>query len=281
MKHIPVLILTIIFTGLLFPGCELGNAGAEPDEKTAEELKAELIDKDWELRTVETGEYATFVPEEDTMYTLTFFADGTFKGKKLCNQCGGEYEIDHSKNLVFTDFSCTEIACFGYQKEIDFRNTLVERNHSFHFEDNRLFINVNGGEEEAEFFKFAESSSLKDVVLANPENFNRSDWPGSYYSLEEAEITGDSLWVKVYYSGCGPHDLNVVFYNYFLESYPVQAHAIVAHKNEDCRAAFTSGEMFDLMLLKKEYQKVYGEKGTIDISVRQQDSTLRQLRYSF
>lgn len=118
--------------------------------------------------------------------------------------------------------------------------------------------------------------------MGDPENFTRSDWPNSHYSLLESEITGDFLWLKVFYSGCGPHDLNVVFYNYFMESIPIQAHAVITHRNELCDAVFISDEMFDLSPLKKKYQQLYGgENGEISISIQQNDSTLKQLLYNF
>lgn len=128
MKYIPVFISTIILSGLLFYGCDIGNADSDKNDLSAKELKAELIDKVWELRTVEAGGYGIYAPEEDSMYTLRFFEDGSFEGNDCCNKCGGEYRIDDDKNLVFlnisvlkwlvTDSSTKLVSAPGYIKAV-------------------------------------------------------------------------------------------------------------------------------------------------------------------
>ncbi len=279
MRSLLLFILGLIATTLaLLPACDDNISSTIP--QTTDELKASLINKNWELRSIEKDGYGIYAPETDSTYTLRFAEDGSFIGKELCNTCGGAYKIVAPNHLQFSDYSCTEMACHGFQHTINFGGALIETPKPFYFKDDRLFITVQENDETAKRFKFAESHKMKDVIMADQKEFERADWPNSSHHMLEAEINGDSLWVKVGFSGCGPHDLNVVFYNYFMESYPVQAYAIVAHKNEACRAVFQSEETFDLSPLKEEYQQYYSDEGTIRLSILQ-DSTLKQLDYTF
>ncbi|SMO47498.1 META domain-containing protein [Gracilimonas mengyeensis] len=250
--------------------------------KTPEELKAALINKNWELRSVEENGYGVYAPESDSMYTLNFSAGGGVGGRILCNSCGGNYSISPPNRLFISGYFCTEIACQSPRHPLDFSEAVINQSNPFYFDDNRLFITVGKEGQSTREFRFAPKHATKEVIMARQEDFDRSEWPDGMYQLDEANIAGDSLYIKITYSGCGPHDLNLVFNNYFMESLPVQAYAIITHKNEACRAVFRSEETFDLTPLKKEYRKGYGNgEGTIDISIRQNGETETKLRYEF
>lgn len=291
MKHIYLLFFFAIVSGLLFSECSSspdfgsGQIDDGTNGQSPQELRAELTQKSWELRTVNVGEHAIYIPENDSMYSLNFFQNGNVEGMDLCNECTGSYviEVQNTITLRFPDFSCTEMACQGYQGAIDFSETLNGLSNTFHFENGRLYIDVNPENEFPERFKFEDkNASAKEVVLADPANFERSDWPdGDYHSLE-AVINRDTLSINLGYSGCAPHDLNLVFSDYFLESDQVQAYAVVAHKKEECRAAFITEENFDLTPLKEQYQEAYNEfLGNIEIIIQKGDETQQKLRYLF
>ncbi|MEX0720478.1 MAG: META domain-containing protein [Balneolaceae bacterium] len=277
------LTLLILFVGFAFFGCDVEDANLD-DKVPVEEIKANLTASKWELRSVEEEGYGIFAPENDTMYTINFFDDGSLEGKDACNRCEGNYEIDSSGKLIINEMACTEMACHGFQHTISYAYSLHGEN-SFSFEDEQLYITLNDEENESHTFRFAdaESDSPKKVIMAHLDNFIRSNWADGGYHKLEADINKDTLSVELSYSGCGIHDLNIIFYNYFMESFPVQAYAVVAHKNEACRAVFSSKERFDLTPLKKEYQRYYGdsEEDVIDISIWEDGKTLYQIRYAF
>ncbi len=119
------------------------------------------------------------------------------------------------------------------------------------------------------------------IIMADPADFDREDWPDGFYDVEEAEITGDILRLQVTYSGCREHDFDLVAWNYFMESHPVQAYALLAHDREPCDMVLSAELRFDLTPLKDEYQRQYGTSGVIDLSLRDRGETYTTLRYAF
>lgn len=112
-----------------------------------------------------------------------------------------------------------------------------------------------------------------EIVLADPADFAPEDWPSGTYTVTKAEIEGDVLHLRVTYGGCGDHDFELVAWNYFMESHPVQVHALLAHEREACEALFEKDLEFDLTPLKRAYQDSYGMSGTIILSVRDPGET--------
>lgn len=284
MKNLTFLIL-LFFAGLLISSCGDSLVYPYPDEwndKTPEEIKEELTDKNWQLRSIQRDGYSIYAPENDSMYTIRFADDGTIGANDVCNQCGGEYEITPSKQLMLESIFCTEAACNQFPQKMPFTSVLAGKELPFYMQDNYLYVSLkNDGESKLYVFADADEVPVKKVVMANPTNFDQANWlDGSFHHLE-AEIINDTLSIDLGYSGCGPHDLNLVFYNYFMESYPVQAYAFIAHKNEGCRAVFRSQEKFDLTPLKKEYQTSYGKEGIISISIIRDGEAQETLQYSF
>ena len=98
------------------------------------------------------------------------------------------------------------------------------------------------------------------VILANGIG---SDYPVMHpYEINNTEIAGDTLKVQVTYSGgCKEHGFCLIAWNYFLESYPVQAKLLLSHNaNKDyCDARITSELKIDLSPLREEYIKQYGK----------------------
>lgn len=103
------------------------------------------------------------------------------------------------------------------------------------------------------------------------------------YALNSATITGDTLNISVSYSGgCEEHQLTLVVSETFLESFPVQLHAFIAHNanGDTCEAYPTDNYRFDLTSIKKMYQKAYHQKaGTIILRLK--DAPDGELTYEF
>ena len=78
---------------------------------------------------------------------------------------------------------------------------------------------------------------------------------------------GDTLTVTVSYSGgCEAHQFTLVASNVFMESYPVQLGASLAHdaNGDRCEAWLTEDWDFDLTPIKRMYQDAYRQDvGTI------------------
>lgn len=92
------------------------------------------------------------------------------------------------------------------------------------------------------------------------------------YVLNSATITDDILDISVSYSGgCKDHPFTLVVSDKFLESFPVQLHASLAHNANDdtCEAYPTENYRFDLTPIKKMYQEAYRqEAGTVILRLK-------------
>ena len=103
------------------------------------------------------------------------------------------------------------------------------------------------------------------------------------YTLNSATITEDTLNISVSYSGgCKNHQFTLVVSEEFLESFPVQLHAYLAHdaNGDTCEAYPTEDYRFDLTPIKTMYQNAYRqEAGTIVLRLR--DAPEGNLIYEF
>ncbi|MDE0470100.1 MAG: hypothetical protein OYL97_23880 [Candidatus Poribacteria bacterium] len=92
------------------------------------------------------------------------------------------------------------------------------------------------------------------------------------YTLNSATITDDTLDISVSYSGgCEDHQFTLVVSDTFLESFPVQLHASIAHNanGDTCEAYPTDNYRFDLTPIKTLYQNAYRqEAGTIILRLK-------------
>ncbi len=103
------------------------------------------------------------------------------------------------------------------------------------------------------------------------------------YALNSATITDDTLDISVSYSGgCKDHQFTLVASDTFLESFPVQLHAAIAHNanGDTCEAYPTENYRFDLTPIKTMYQEAYRqEAGTIILRLK--DAPDAELVYEF
>ena len=103
------------------------------------------------------------------------------------------------------------------------------------------------------------------------------------YDLNSATITDDTLNISVSYSGgCKDHQFTLVASDTFLESFPVQLHASIAHNanGDPCEAYPTDNYRFDLTPIKTMYQEAYRqEAGTIILRLK--DAPDGELVYEF
>ncbi|MAO66607.1 MAG: hypothetical protein CL666_16570 [Balneola sp.] len=257
---------------MTFSGCDLFNLNNEKKGLNPQELQDQLVDKTWELRTVLEDGYGVYAPGLDSMYTIHFSDDGQFSGHEICNHCGGEYHINDNSNLVIEGMSCTEMACYGFQ-DVPFTNVLTDQEHPATIRDDKLFISVKN-DSMNQTYQFSEYGTIKDVILAKPTSkseFDFSAWPIGYSHHLETSLSGDSLTIELGYSGCGPHELNLVFYDYFEGSNPTNAHAFVSHREELCDAVFESTETFSLLPLKKAYQDTENPSQSLQLIIGDND----------
>ena len=103
------------------------------------------------------------------------------------------------------------------------------------------------------------------------------------YTLNSATITDDMLNISVSYSGgCEDHQFTLVVSEEFLESFPVQLRASIAHNanGDTCEAYPTENYRFDLTPIKTMYQEAYRqEAGTIILRLK--DAPDGELVYEF
>ena len=102
------------------------------------------------------------------------------------------------------------------------------------------------------------------------------------FALNSASITEDTLEISVSYSGgCKEHKFTLIVSEEFLESFPVQLHASLAHNGmgDSCEAYPTEIYHFDLTPIKTMYQEAYRvEEGTIVLRLKDSPN---ELAYTF
>ncbi|MDM8523266.1 serpin family protein [Desulfococcaceae bacterium HSG8] len=136
--------------------------------------------------------------------------------------------------------------------------------------------------------KLGTSSSDTDSTVIMANGTLPDDWDNDPYIIENSEIKGDEVRFSVHYSGgCETHEFKLVAWNYFLESYPVQAEILLAHDSngDPCEAEIRKELTFDLSRLKDEYQKQYPNDTLKKIIMRIRDANNAEgyftLEYTF
>jgi hypothetical protein len=85
-------------------------------------------------------------------------------------------------------------------------------------------------------------------------------WPSDPVTITGVAIEGDTIRLGVSFGGgCRDHQLQLITDVAWMESYPVQVAARVAHEDNDdpCDALITGSLSFDLSPLKRAYQASY------------------------
>lgn len=90
---------------------------------------------------------------------------------------------------------------------------------------------------------------------------NPSSWPKDGFRIENAGVAGHNLQLTLSYGGgCKTHDVQVVAWGGWMESFPVQVRLFISHEDFDdpCDAWITEEFSFDLVPLKLAYEESYG-----------------------
>ena len=109
-----------------------------------------------------------------------------------------------------------------------------------------------------------------------PDSLHYAPW-----SLIEASIEGDILNLHVGFSGCQPdHPWTFHISGGFMESWPVQVNGVLVHElYEDCEAYFETWLHFNLLPLKIEYIRIYGQDELIILNVIDFQGEVHPLEY--
>jgi hypothetical protein len=121
---------------------------------------------------------------------------------------------------------------------------------------------------------------------------NPTSWPQDPFQIQEATVFGHTLRVRLSYGGgCRVHDVKVVAWGGWMESFPVQIRLFITHEDFDdpCDGWITQDYDFDLVPLKLAYQESYGvaEPGETTLILLLADPMLaspqgaRRLEYRF
>lgn len=116
------------------------------------------------------------------------------------------------------------------------------------------------------------------VVLEN--NKIMESFKFDRYQLNNVKIVGDSIIINLSYSGgCRQHEFNLIAQNYFGDTELPEVKLILAHDNklDPCEAYLTKDHSFNLLPLKYEFFKLFGEKSG-SIQLRLED---RNVNYDF
>jgi hypothetical protein len=110
-------------------------------------------------------------------------------------------------------------------------------------------------------------------------------WPQDGLQIDSFDIDGPVLTMDLSYGGgCREHSVDFVAWNGWLESFPVQVGAILAHDARDdaCDALIHTTRTFDLTPLRRAYEASYGT-GSATIVIRLRDGTgrLHTIPFSF
>jgi hypothetical protein len=107
----------------------------------------------------------------------------------------------------------------------------------------------------------ATPNAFTDGAVAVVANVNDSAWPRDALTIDSVAVIADTLRLAVRYGGgCRPHRVALLLGNAFMESYPVQVHARLAHDaaGDMCKALVARTVDFDLTTLKRRYRASYG-----------------------
>lgn len=99
----------------------------------------------------------------------------------------------------------------------------------------------------------------------------RNDWPDDRLVVRFIEAAGGVLDVEVSYSGgCEAHEIDLVVFGGFMESFPVQVNAALAHEDRDdaCDSIVQRTLRFDLTPLHDEYDSSYEPGGPLVMHVQ-------------
>lgn len=131
----------------------------------------------------------------------------------------------------------------------------------------------------------AHDGGVHPIIMAPPGSAR--DWPADPIRIEEAALAGDTLTLSVRYGGgCREHTFALVGDGAWMESYPVQTSALLAHDADGdlCRAYIARELRFDLTPLREAYARLYGPgPAVLVLHIRSGDPDGRQatIRYSF
>ena len=127
------------------------------------------------------------------------------------------------------------------------------------------------------------SSSSKKIILIDPIQYDSLKWSRGEFSIQSSKFEGDILLLNVECSGNIPKQFELIAYNYFLESDPVQADAILSFIPDTLNPGHSSHELsFDLRPLKNKHNELYGNiSSTIILHIRISKSSKVDLRYVF
>jgi hypothetical protein len=115
------------------------------------------------------------------------------------------------------------------------------------------------------------------------------DWPGDPLLLRDYVLDGSVLSLDVEYGGgCATHELDLVAWGGWLESFPVQVNVLLTHESygDPCEALIRRTLQFNLIPLREDYEASYGAgvpgETTIILRLNVPDGgELRTIEYSF
>lgn len=265
-----------ILLGLLFS--TLSCSTSTNQDKTFDQ---DITGKVWQLRYISENGLGVGAPPIDTLFSIRLNENGSFGSNDHCNACGGAYETDEN-GILFSDLICTLAVCPQTKTNIQLANELNNVT-DYQLVNSELQLSYNSeGVLRTLHFADANDTKPKKAILAGNNTSREDDWESGSYDVEFVSLTGDTLTLKLGYSGCDIKDVNMVFSNYFLESIPVQAHAFLPQINQACLAYFEKEYQFDLSPLKNSFNESYQSmEGIIDISIREKGETLERFLYEF
>lgn len=114
------------------------------------------------------------------------------------------------------------------------------------------------------------------IMIDDLISFDRQDWQDGHYSVIAASITDDVLKLHVKMMEDTDNASKLVCWNYFLESNPVQAYALLSYQEHDSvkKVEIERELFFDLTKMKEVYiQSYYGWGAGNIIILRFRDTT--------
>lgn len=123
------------------------------------------------------------------------------------------------------------------------------------------------------------------ALEADPDAF-----PNDPLFVDDAQVVGQSLEASVSYGGgCASHEIDLVAFGGWLESFPVQVNVFLSHEDngDPCDAQLSEVRTFDLRPLAEAYRSAYGpgDPGETVVVLRLRDPTqsggVRVIEYRF
>jgi hypothetical protein len=162
-------------------------------------------------------------------------------------------------NVAISLISLALISCNGSKEVTENENTTNKKEETNQQEMNEVFLNESKPEEVFEPEPEEKKSNQTEIkqLTYNPKLI--PDMLGAHYDIENAELSGNQLYITIAYSGgCKEHEFNLYHNKMISKSMPPILNIFLTHENngDECEQYITKTIIFDVSTLEKDFPEL-------------------------